>query len=167
MAVLFQNKNTLLAVFIWLIVTACGAPQRNWHYQVPKDYQGFLVIRFGCKDGKDVTKSGHAVLIRYSNQGVACTGASLSEFVPRVGNDVCDDSVGNQIPLLVNGTTQGAGPTKALCGGETSSGTINGQVFEWYIMWIGDPKAYARFRNSEQYHNDLNQFLNVRFQAGL
>ena len=156
---------TLLSGICVLFVTSsCGSSHRNnWHFVVPKDYEGFLVIRFDCQGGKDLQSSGFTVLVNYSTQGIACSSMSFTNFFPNIGTPSCSETTGRTIPFLVNGSNLRPAPPKALCGGETSEATIQGRQFAWYIQWVGDPNRYAEFRNTDQYLQERNKFLSKAF----
>jgi hypothetical protein len=74
-----------LSQFALLLLGAFGPRQLDWHFVIPKDYAGFLILRFDCPGGEDLRISGHDVVVTFSRRGTARTRLSLSAFEPWVG----------------------------------------------------------------------------------
>jgi len=153
--------NYCISLLLLVISTSSCSNRKNynWHFTIPNEYQGFLVIGFNCPKGNDVQKSDYSLRVRYSSKGIACTSMKFLDLFPNIGTDSFTDTDGKTIPFLINGKDKNPAPSRAICGGETASRIIGGKELFYYLHWVGDPVRYYEFRNTDQYLIEENRFF--------
>src|SRR6266480_29910 len=158
-----KKKKTLMILRIVTLVSllfldACNR-RITWTHVIPKNYQGFLVIRYDCPNGYSLKQEGASISVIYSTNGALCVTNGF--LTPWVGSVTCRETDGTPIPFVgLPWGYSGRLPAKGLCGGDEVNMTVLGKDFHLDIMWVGDPKSFAAIRNTPEYQKELDDFLN-------
>jgi len=158
-----KNMSRALLMLIMLIlllflVAQCNvggfqSPEVDWYYTIPNDYQGFLVIRYVCADGKPLLIQNGEAHLEFNDDGTACI---KDAFQPSHGQVFAQHRDGQPIRVVGSPWNEKG---YALYGQGTRSIERYGVDYGTFeILWIGDMEYLAA-----NYLKGLDQFLEDRF----
>lgn len=149
----------LLLVFSITLLTQCtyepSFRRTTWHFTVPDNYQGFLVIQYTCRAGEPLIMQGENIFVSFSDEGVYCT--SDASFAWQ-GDMVVSTRSGATVPMPLLWDAQGYGFYAS------SLTTIHGPPRQQFgIFWVGDLQYLADIRNKAEYNMQLDAFMREQF----
>ncbi len=138
-----------------LFLPACDSRTYvDWHYTIPNDYYGFLVVHYECQNGKPLVIQNGKIYLDLNDDGTACIS---DKFLPTSGKVFVNQSDGKPVryvgaPWNENGY---AFFTVGVQGIEQQG--VDYGTFE--IHWVGNIEKMAQKYSLE----GLDEFLEARF----
>lgn len=133
----------------------------DWHFIIPDDYQGFLVIKYNCSDGKPFTDNGHTIQVEFNQDGTFCATESSFAWQGQLSARTKGGQNIDASGTLWNREGYGLYLDQLI----TLYDEEHRQQFE--IFWVGDMEYLASIRNEEPYAKELNLFLEDHFGVSL
>ena len=159
-AIMYASAMFALAV----LLSQCSSSKHiDWLYIIPDNYQGFLVIKYECQNGKPLVIKDGEIQVEFNADGTFCTS---DKFSLTDGQDFAQTKSSQPVRVVGSPWNQKG---YALTGGSTL--TIGGNTmrnpsnkdFTFSIWWAGDMEYLASIRNEAAYAEGLDEFLESRF----
>jgi hypothetical protein len=149
-----------VTVFLSVCLSQCSSTRNvDWHFTIPDNYQGFLVIRYECPGGKPLQIIDGKIFVEFSNNGTFC---AKDKFISTRGEDFVQTKSGQPVKTVGSPRNRQG---YAFYGGDTMSvgGGAGDPEYTFSIYWVGDLQRLAAAPNDAMYPDDLQQFLHDRF----
>ncbi|NJM07053.1 hypothetical protein HC891_14055 [Candidatus Gracilibacteria bacterium] len=161
----YKRENNRRVVVLMLLIllefqlVQCSyadlSKKTDWHLIIPDNYQGFLVIMYNCPEGDILPIRNNVIEVDFSPDGVFC--ASENAFAWE-GQITASTQSGKAVfgPALWDQRGYGFYGDGRM--------TIHSPVQQQFdVYWTGNLEYLASIRNEPEYTEQLNVFLEARF----
>jgi hypothetical protein len=159
-------SRLFLVVSASLFLVQCMGPTGSrinvgWHFVIPNNYEGFLVIGYDCMDGEQLLTNNNTIQVNFNQDGTFC--ATELPFSSR-GQYSAQTQSGQHIEASgILWEREGFG----FHADQLITVHHEGARQQFGVYWVGDLEYFASIRNKDQYMDQLNSFLKDRFGVSL
>jgi hypothetical protein len=152
----------LSAIGIVLFLAQCSTTRNiDWQFVVPDKYQGFLVIRYACPNGRPLVINDNHIEVEFNQEGIFCASDA---FFPTRGQQFVRSTSGHPIPVAIEpqattGYAFYAISTRTI-GGDTQQNPGPADII-LSISWVGNMEDAPAMTGTKKY--DVDVFLEDRF----
>lgn len=163
-----MSYRLLIALFIVTFVASGCAGVSSIAYIVPDDYEGFLVVRYDCPNGRNLPTTEGKITIEFNGNGTSCVANSYNDIFPTGVStiDQVQSKSGVHIPWTSD-LSRASGVYLIdiqVMRRQNSSGAILGT---FSILWVGNAEKFRDMYASDMYMTELAHVLEAGFGIAL